>query len=156
MGAAFYSPGTGRIRDELNLAFSPANVAGTASSFAGLFRPSSGDNLTDIIDAMDLPPANDVQWPTLHPRFKTFLQTLYSADPTTHDEIKAAILDALTNNTPPCPIAFHVSHQAAGYKFVWWYETDNLGINWQNCLLYCPTMKGKMAKRLRRVIGRKR
>jgi hypothetical protein len=154
MGAAFFSPGTIRIRDVLQDAFGPANVAGNATNYGSLFNPAGPHTLDQIVDSpnMDLPPRNDKNWPTLHGRFRDFLKALNNADPTTHVAIKTAMYSALTAN-PPMPMNFHVAHQNAGYQFVSWTEDDDAGLTWLNCLLFCPTMPAPVAKRLLHVVA---
>jgi hypothetical protein len=157
MGAAFFSPGTIRIRDSLQYAFGPANIGANARTYSRLFDPANNATLADIANTpyMDLPPHNDPDWGSkLHGRFQGFLTSLYRADPTTHTSIKAAMHDALTAS-PPLPMKFHVAHQNAGYRFVHWTEEDATGLTWLNCLLFCPALSGPTAKRLRRVIGRR-
>jgi hypothetical protein len=156
MGAAFFSGGTKHIRDVLQDAFGPLNVQANAASYGSLFNPTGGITLAQIADTnyMDLPATSDKYWPTLHARFKTFLTTLYNADPTTHASILQAMYGALTAKTV-MPMKFHVAHQATGYSFVSWAEEDDSGITWLNCLLFCPVMTGPLAQRLRRVVKRK-
>jgi len=156
MGAAFYSAGTKHIRDQLCDAFGTLNANANASSYGSLFNPTGPYTLAAIVDTpkMDIPPTNDKNWPTLHARFQTFLTNLYNADPATHLQIKQAMYAALTAN-PVMPMKFYVAHQNSGYRFVSWNEEDDSGITWQNCLLFCPTMTGPVATRLRRVIKRR-
>jgi len=156
VGAAFFTAGTIQIRDALDNAFGQANVAFNAADYNGLFDPNGTYTLAEIADTgqMDLPPTVSTAWPGLHGRFQQFLKTLCQADPTTHTAIKAAMYNALTAN-PPMPMIFHVAHQNAGYQFVSWTEEDEAGVTWLHCLLFCPTMPGPVAKRLRRVIRRR-
>lgn len=157
MGAAFFTPGTKRIRDVLHDNFGPLNVQANATTFSSLFNPAGRYTLAQIADTpnMDLPPTNDQNWPTLHGRLQVFLTTLNSNDPTTHTQIKQAMYAALTAN-PVMPMKFYVAHQNSGYNFVSWNEEDDNGITWQNCLLFCPEMTAPAARRLRRVLRRRR
>lgn len=156
MGAAFFSPGTIRIRDALEYAFGQFNVANNARAYGRLFNPTNGATLFQIADQMDVPPINDPDWGSgLHGRFVQFLTTLFHRDPTTHTQIKTAIYGALTAN-PPMPIKFHLAHQNAGYQFIHWTEEDAAQVTWLYCLLFCPTMPGPLAGRLRRLIARRK
>ena len=156
MGAAFFTPGTKRIRDVLQDGFGPLNVQANAADYGSLFNPTGPYTLAQIADTsnMDLPPTNDPIWPGLHGRFHGFLTALYNVDPTTHSSIKQAMYGALTAN-PVMPIKFNIAHQNSGYKFVSWIEEDDNAITWLNCLLFCPQMPGPVARRLHRVIRRK-
>jgi len=156
MGSAFFTPGTKHIRDVLDDAFSPNNVQYSATDFSSIFNPAGGLTLAEIADTneMDIPPTGSIFWPTLHGRFQKFLKDLLNADPVTHTKIKQAMYTALTAN-PAMPMQFYVAHQDVGYNFVSWDEEDDSGLLWRNCLLFCPEMKGPVAKRLRRIVKRK-
>jgi len=178
MGAAFYTPGTKKIRQVLHKVFGPSgasNIKDTANTWINLFDPANGVRIPDALATMNLPPRNDGTFGAkLQKRFQQLFEAMLTADAqdntTTHDEIRKATFDALTDaknssNTSVKGIKFFVAHQSnpgpyspqnPRFRFVYWIEEDDGGKGFYNFLLICPELPGPIATRLRRKIKKKR
>jgi hypothetical protein len=177
MGAAFYTPGTRKIRRVLHTAFGPGpnQIKKTADDWIFLFDPARGVRIPDALGAMDLPPRNDTTFGSrLQKRFQQLFDAMLAADAqdntTTHDEIRKATFDALTDakassSASVKPIKFFVAHQNnqppyspqnPRFRFVNWMEEDDNGKGAYNFLLICPELPGPIAARLRKTIKKKR
>ena len=175
MGAAFYTPGTKKIRRVLHGVFGANKIKDTADDWMFLFDPARGVRIPDALGAMDLPPRSDTTFGAkLQKRFQQLFDAMLSADSqdntTTHDEVRKATFDALTDAknssaTSAKPIKFFVAHRNNSppyspenprFRFVNWMEEDDNGKGFYNFLLICPELPGPIAARLRKKIKKKR
>jgi hypothetical protein len=177
MGAAFFTPGTRRIRRVLHTVFGPGTngIKKTANDWIFLFDPARGVRIPAALDAMDLPPRSDTTFGSkLQKRFQQLFEAMLVADAedntTAHDEIRKATFDALTDakaspSASVKPIKFFVAHQNNSgpfspqnprFRFVNWVEEDDNGNGFYNFLLICPELPGPVAARLRKKIKKKR
>jgi hypothetical protein len=172
MGAAFWTPGTAKIRKHLHIFFGPNKIKATADNSLPLFDPASTYTVSEALVGMDLPPRADHDFGSkLQQRFVLLFERMRAADAadgtTTHDTIKQAVFDVLTkakNAVNPEGVKFYLSHQdAAGpyspenprYRFVQWEEHDDNDKAWFNFLLICPELPGPTAARLKKAVARK-
>ena len=174
MGAAFYTRGTKKIRQVLHKVFNANKIKQTANTWITLFDPANGVRIPDALGAMDLPPRADTEFGSkLQQRFQQLFDLMLQADAedgtTTHDEIRQATFDALTDaknssNTSVKGIRFFVAHQNNSgpyspqnprFRFVVWMEEDDNGSGFYNFLLICPELPRPIASRLRRKIKKK-
>lgn len=173
MGAAFYSPGTVRIRKLLHGTFGPNKIQTTATNFKALFDPAQNMKISDILQAMDLPPLTDIIFGSrLQKRFKLLFDKMLASDnangTTTHNDIRQATFEALVaaqTSTNPKSIKFYVAHQDdpgpfspanPEFRFVKWSEDDDNDKAWFNFLLICPELPTPIARKLKRAIEYKR
>lgn len=174
MGAAFYTPGTKKIRQVLNRVFNDRNIQATARAWIHLFDPANRMKIPTALDRMDLPPRNDPTFgPKLQQRFQQLFDLMLKADAqdntTTHDEVRKATFVALADAKGSTPasvkaIKFYVAHQDnpppyspqnPRYRFVSWVEDDDNDRGFYNFLLICPELPRPIANRLRKQIKKK-
>src|SRR5215510_11008565 len=101
MGAAFFTPGTRKIRRVLHTVFGPGTngIKKTANDWLFLFDPARGVRIPAALDAMNLPPRSDTTFGArLQKRFQDLFEAMLVADAedntTAHDEIRKATFDA--------------------------------------------------------------
>lgn len=173
MGAAFFTPGTKKIRKVLNGVFSANNIKTTANNWIFLFDPARAVRIPDALAAMDLPPRSDTTFGSkLQKRFQQLFEGMLTADAqdntATHNEVSKATFDALSDakaSASPKGIRFYVAHQSNSgpyspqnprFRFVNWMEEDDSGNGFYNFLLICPELPAPVAARLRKTIKKKR
>lgn len=176
MGTAFYTEGTKEIRRQLHSVFGRSGIYAT-SAYAAQFNPVLDEKISDILYAIDLPKRNTPHFtPRLQERFRALFDAMLASEsanpPTTtaHGDIRDAVFDILTRvangpRPPKTAIKFYVAHQTNSppysldnpdYKFVRWVEDDDQDFVWENFLLICPELPGTKARRIKKLIEKKR